>query len=262
MILATPPHKLILSATVATPPRQGAASAGSAARSARRPLLIRHADLKYARWFTCIFADTAPMNRHPTESALPIITPRTLVLCTMVAATACYRLFVHFVPGLLPYNFTPMLAMALFGGACFSDRRLALAVPLLAMAIADAVIAFSLPAAQVRGWLHMAPVIYACIAATCCAGFALRGRVRALNVTLAAVGSASGFFLLTNFAVWVGSSMYAPNASGLATCYLAGLPFYQQGTLPGTLLWSALLFGGLALLSRRYPILAAAPNAA
>jgi hypothetical protein len=40
---------------------------------------------------------------------------------------------------------------------------------------------------------------------------------------------------------------------------VAGLPFYQHGTLPGTLLWSGVLFGGFALLSRRYQSLIAAP---
>lgn len=199
------------------------------------------------------------MNPSQPGSPTRLFTPRTLVLLAMIAATVGYRLVVHFVPGLLPYNFTPVEAMALFGGACFSDRRMALAAPLLAMALADAVIGVSLPAAQVADWLHVAPAIYACIALTAVAGFALRGRARRLNVVLAAIGSATGFYLVTNFLVWLTSGMYAASAAGLAACYVAGLPFYQAGTLPGTLLWSAVLFGGFALLSRRYRVLAAAP---
>jgi hypothetical protein len=224
--------------------------------------LIRRGDLKYPWAIIRTAADGTLMNHSPTDSAARFLTPRMLVLCAMVAAAACYRLVVHFVPGLLPYNFTPVEAMALFGGAYFSDRRLALAVPLLTMAAADTVIALSLPATQVADWLHMAPVIYLCIAATAFAGFALRGRVSALGVVLGAVGSATGFFLVTNFAVWASSGMYPLDAPGLAASYLAGLPFFQQGTLPGTLLWSALLFGGFALLSRRFPALTATPAAA
>jgi hypothetical protein len=199
------------------------------------------------------------MNRSQIEPAARLLTPRTLVLLALIGFAVGYRLIVHFVPGLLPWNFTPVEAMALFGGAYFADRRLAILTPLAAMAVADLVIALSLPAAQVRDWAGMAPIIYGCIALTAFAGFALRGRTRPLNVVIAASASATGFFLVTNFFVWLSSGMYAASLSGLAACYVAALPFYQYGSLPGTGLWSAMLFGGFALLSRRYTVLAATP---
>lgn len=202
------------------------------------------------------------MNPASTPSAPSSLTPRALVLCAMIALTVGYRLLVHFVPGLLPWNFTPVAAMALFGGAYFADRRLALLMPLMAMLVADAVIALALPAAQLHSWMAMAPVIYGCIALTAFGGFALRGRVKTHNVALAAVGSATGFYLVTNFAVWALSPLYVHSLSGLASCYVAALPFYQYGTLPGTVLWSAALFGGFALLSRRYRALELAPTPA
>lgn len=202
------------------------------------------------------------MNRNQTDPTSRLLTPRTLVLFAMIGFAVGYRLIAHFVPGLLPWNFTPVEAMALFGGAYFANRRLAILVPLAAMAVADVVIALSLPADQVRDWAGMAPIIYACIALTAFAGFALRGRTKPLNVVVAAIASATGFFLVTNFFVWLSSGMYAASVSGLAACYVAALPFYQYGSLPGTLLWSALLFGGFALLSRRYAVLAAAPATA
>lgn len=199
------------------------------------------------------------MNPHQSEPAPSLITPRTLVLCAMMALVAGYRLVVHFVPGLLPYNFTPVEAMALFGGACFTSRRLAFLMPLAVMLLSDLVIAVSLPTGQVVDWYRMAPVIYGCIALTTVGGFALRGRVRGWNVLVAAIASATGFYIVTNTMVWLLSGAYAATGAGLAACLIAGLPFYQYGTLPGTVLWSGLLFGGFALLSRRYTALAAAP---
>ncbi len=199
------------------------------------------------------------MNHMSADSSPRLFTPRTAVLLAMIALTIGYRLVVHFVPGVLPYNATPVEAMALFGGAYFANRWLAVAIPLMAMAAADVVIAASLPAGQLALWLQAAPVIYACIALTAVAGFSLRHRVKVVNVALAAVGSATGFFLITNFAAWLVSSTYAASASGLAACYIAGLPFYQYGSLPGTLFWSTALFGGFALLSRRFTVLSAAP---
>ena len=180
------------------------------------------------------------MPRTP-ESAL--LTPRNLVLCAMIAFAVGYRLLVHFAAGALPWNFTPVEAMALFGGAYFADKRLAVLVPLAALFLADCVIGF-------YGW--MMPVVYGCVLLTAFAGFGLRGRVRLVNVAFAAIASATGFYLVTNFFVWLGGTMYAYSFAGLLECYVAGWPFYQSGSLPGTVLWSALLFGGFALLSRRY----------
>lgn len=181
---------------------------------------------------------------QPEHASLPAtVSPGTLVVLALIAFTVLYRLAVHYAAGAIPWNFTPVEAVALFGGACFADRRLALAVPLVALFAADLFIGF-------YGW--MMPVVYGCVALTVMAGFALRGRVRVWNTVVAAIGSATGFYLITDFAVWLGGTMYPHTAAGLMASYVAALPFYQYGTLPGTLIWSALLFGGFALLGRRW----------
>jgi hypothetical protein len=46
--------------------------------------------------------------------------------------------------------------------------------------------------------------------------------------------------------------MYAHTASGLAACYVAAIPFYQN-TLAGDLLYAGLLFGGFRLLEQSAP---------
>ena len=65
----------------------------------------------------------------------------------------------------------------------------------------------------------------------------------------AALASSTSFFLASNFAVWAGSLIYPHTASGLATCYLAGLPFYRNDVLATTLLTSAVF--GVPVLARR-----------
>lgn len=186
------------------------------------------------------------MSQPERSAASALVTPGTLVLCGLIAFTVVYRLLVNGAAGALPYNFTPVEAMALFGGAYFADRRLAVAVPLLALFVADAFIGFYGP---------MMLAVYGCVALTAMAGFALRGRVRFGNTLVAALGSATGFYLVTNFFTWATTAMYPHTFGGLVTCYVAGWPFYQYGTLPGTLVWSALLFGGFALLGRRWTVL-------
>src|ERR1041385_448531 len=104
------------------------------------------------------------MQQLPQDSSL---SPRTWVLIAMIAFAVGVRLLIFFVPGALPYNFTPVEAIALFGGAYFADRRLAFIVPLGAMLVADLVI----------GLHPLLPAVYACIAASVALGFALRDKV-------------------------------------------------------------------------------------
>ena len=56
---------------------------------------------------------------------------RTAVLVSAVLLAAVTRLIPH------PPNFAPITAMALFGAATLSDRRLALLTPLLGLFVSD-----------------------------------------------------------------------------------------------------------------------------
>ena len=181
----------------------------------------------------------------------PAIGP--VVLAGMILLAALSRLIPH------PPNFSPIEAVALFGGVYFAKRAWAIAVPLIAMAISDLVLGL------VNGGVYLDYVvsahflsIYACIVLCTLLGFGLRARAngpRVLGYSL--VGSVL-FFLVTNFAVWVTAdpAISPLCAAGLGACYVAGLPFFQN-TVLGTLLYAALLFGSFALLRARIPQLRA-----
>ncbi|HWI24450.1 MAG TPA: DUF6580 family putative transport protein, partial [Lysobacter sp.] len=99
-------------------------------------------------------------------------------------------------------------------------------------------------------------LVYACIALSTVLGFGLRGRVNGARVLGYSLVGSVLFFLVTNFGAWLGSPAYPQNAAGLAAAYVAGIPFFQW-TVLGTLFYSALLFGGFALLRRQVPALRA-----
>ena len=75
----------------------------------------------------------------------------------------------------------------------------------------------------------------------------------ALAVPLTATGSVL-FFVVTNFGVWLVGDLYPRTLEGLVACYVAGIPFFRN-TLAGDLLYAAVLFGGLAVAERRFPVL-------
>jgi hypothetical protein len=168
------------------------------------------------------------------------ISPRTGVLIAMIAFAVGVRLLIHFEPGVLPYNFTPVEAIALFGGAYFADRRLAFIVPLVAMFIADLFI----------GLHPMIPVIYACIAASVLLGFRMRNKVSVLGVAGYGIAGSLMFFAVVSFVEWLlGDTDYC--RAGIMSCYVAAIPFLKSW-LAGTLVWSAILFGGFELMRRRW----------
>ena len=73
-------------------------------------------------------------------------------------------------------------------------------------------------------------------------GSLLKDRVKPLYVVGAALGSAVGFFIISDLGVWVGTSLYPHTWSGLAACYVAAIPFFGKG-LASNLLFSAIFFG-------------------
>jgi len=158
---------------------------------------------------------------------------RFLTLVAIIIAAALFRYLPH------PPNVSPIAAMALFAGATFADRRTAFLVPLLALFAGDLLIG-----------LHDTMVfVYLAFGLTVLAGIAIRKSQRISVIAATVVGSSVMFFLLTNLGVWLTSALYPMTLEGLSQAYTSAIPFFQNSLL-GNLFFSALLFGGYALLRR------------
>ena len=160
---------------------------------------------------------------------------RFAVLAGMILVAAVARLIPH------PPNFSPIAAMALFGGAAFADKRAAFLMPLAGLFLSDLVLGFH----------PITPVVYGSFALIVCLGFWVRRRRSVWRIAGAAVMSAILFFVITNFGVWAMGHLYPQMPAGLVDCYVAAIPFFRN-TLLSNLLYSALLFGGLAVAENRF----------
>jgi hypothetical protein len=89
---------------------------------------------------------------------------------------------------------------------------------------------------------------WAWYAGICILGMGLFRKITTLRVAAGAVATPTSFFLLSNFAVWMGG-MYAHTLAGLAQCYTMALPFYRND-LVSTALTVTALFGLPALATR------------
>lgn len=179
---------------------------------------------------------------------------RAALLTAMIAAAALARLLPH-VP-----NVAPVGALALFGGAHFARKRWAVVVPLSAMLLSDLVLYAGRYEEYWAYFPSSAFSVYASMALIACLGFWLRKRRRVHHIAAATVAGSGLFFLVTNFGVWLFTSMYPHTLQGLISCYTAAIPFFRN-TLLGDAVYATVLFGGFALAQHHWPVLARQPAA-
>jgi hypothetical protein len=178
---------------------------------------------------------------------------RTILIFAMIVLAAALRLAPH------PWNFTPVGAIALFSGVMVRDRRLAFLVPVLVMFATDLIIGFN----------KLSPLVYASFLLSVLIGRAVvgarfsasqsepepsaRSRKRPVPRIAGAIFlGALQFFLITNFGVWAFLDSYPRTGTGLAACYIAGLPLFWN-TLAGDAVYATVLFGGFFLAERLAP---------
>src|SRR5262245_40116121 len=106
--------------------------------------------------------------------------PRFWLLTGMIMAVAAARVLAH------PPNFTPVAAMALFGGATYSRRGAAFLVLLVTMLLSDVVLGF-----HDTMW-----AVYLSFAATVGLGFVLRKQRTPFKIAGASLAASTLFFIV------------------------------------------------------------------
>lgn len=165
------------------------------------------------------------------------------LITLIIVATAFSRLIPH------PSNFSPLVAVALFGGAYYSKKLTSYLIPLLSIWLSDVVLNYAFYQNFVP-FYNGALFTYAAVGLVVLFGTVLVKKVKASNVLLASLISSVVFFLVSNFGVWASTAMYTKDLAGLTTCYIAGLPFFQNSVI-GDLVYSAAIFGLFELAQRK-----------
>lgn len=166
------------------------------------------------------------------------LTSRFYLIISLILAGALLRLLPHWP------NFTPIAAIALFGGTLIKRKELAFFIPVTALLLSDLLLGF-----------HSTMIaVYASFMVIVVLGFILRRMVSVHGVIVASLASSVLFFLITNFAVWYsGFVPYPPTTAGLMASYIAGLPFLWNGVL-GDLFYNGILFGIYYLLTNNVSV--------
>ncbi len=144
-----------------------------------------------------------------------------------------------------PPNFAPVGATSLFAGARLPVWQ-AYLVPLALMAVTDPIKAtfYGVPA-----FSKFQIFIYASFLIAVWLGRRLRNTESVSRIAAVTVLNSFQFYLVTNFGSWLWFGGYPHTAAGLASCYVAAIPFFGW-TLASDLVYTAVLFGLYAWLSR------------
>ncbi|MEN0003768.1 MAG: DUF6580 family putative transport protein [Bacteroidota bacterium] len=179
------------------------------------------------------------------------IDPKLGVITLLIAVVALSRLFSPL------YNFTPITAMALFGGAYFSRKWLAFVIPFAAMWLSDLYLNNVVYAAKYPDYYTSFTWfgdmwVYASFFLIVLLGMGLLQKVSFLRVAGTSLLASVLFFLITNFGAWLSLPMYTKDISGLMQSYAAGIPFFQY-TVAGDLFYAFIFFGAFEWMKSRFP---------
>lgn len=171
-----------------------------------------------------------------------MVSKRTLFILAAILIAAATRLLPH------PPNFTAIGALALFGGAMFSNRLLGFVAPFAAMFLTDLLL----------GLHETMGSVYLSFALTVFIGYFIgntRTKSTFIKVLFAPLVSSVLFFVLTNFHMWVvADEFYSRDFQGLMACFTAAIPFYSS-SLAGDMFFTYVLFGSYFLVEQKLPSL-------
>lgn len=182
-----------------------------------------------------IFAQsTFKMNKQSTSTLI--------IAALLVIIAALSRVILY------PDNFSPVIGMAIFAGAVIKDKRLAFALPVLAMFLSDFIFEVSGIADGFWGWGQL--VGYGILALITVIAFSMK-KIHVLSVAGYSIGSSLLFFFLSNSAFFIFDNpvyhTYTQNFSGYIATLAGGLPFLKTGLI-ADLIYSTVLFGTYYLI--------------
>ena len=99
------------------------------------------------------------------------------------------------------------------------------------------------------GWQSYLPTWAWYVAAMALGQILLRSRTTFVRVAAGALLGPTSFFVLSNYAVWVGGGMYPRTVAGLGACYVAAVPFYRNDLI-STAIVAGVAFGVPVLVRR------------
>lgn len=186
--------------------------------------------------------------------------PRITMLLGIILLSGVWRIFIASEHSPL-HNFTPIGAMAIFGGCYFLDKKKAFLVPIITLWLSDIILNYMF-------YYHKFVLLYDGFVWTYAAfglmvfiGMAIK-KVTIKNVLVAGITAALLHWLITDFGVWLARGIdittgkpYTNDFYGLLKCYILALP-YLKNMMLGNIVFCAIMFGAIEFAQNKFPALA------
>jgi len=153
---------------------------------------------------------------------------RQFVIIAFLLIAVLLRLIPH-----LP-NFTPVTAIALFGGLYFTRKSWAYLAPLIIMVLSDLYLGFH----------SISIFVYAAFLLVSFIGTQTK-KPSVFTILLSSIS----FFIITNFGVWLIG--YPKTWTGFVECYTLAIPFFRNSLL-GDFFYSGVMILGFNYVQKRY----------
>ena len=179
------------------------------------------------------------------------INVRNWVLVVMIIAAAATR-FLSLGEQTAWSNFTPVGAIAMFGGTYFTNKYKAYLVPLITLFISDLFVTYSYTG-EFTLFYDGFVWVYICFVAMVFIG----SLIKTVNVNTVLLGSLAGVlihWLVTDIEPWLGGTLYNKDITGYYQSLIAAIPF-EKNLLLGNLVFGAVLYGGFELAKSKFTIL-------
>ncbi len=185
------------------------------------------------------------------EKNIKLIDIQTIAVSLIVLIVSFLRIIPHI------HNFSPIIALAIFGAFHYKYKSLSYGVPLLALWVSDILINNFIY--NLSGnfelfydgfyWQYLSYIIIIFISINF-----RNKKISGINIIYLTFLTSIIFFIITNFGFWLNSNLYSNNFNGLIQCYLAAIPFFK-GTLYGAFFYTPIIFGLYYFLQKKLAIL-------
>jgi hypothetical protein len=158
----------------------------------------------------------------------------------VIVACAALRFAPH------PADFSPVFGALIFSGMAFPRWR-GLLVPMSVFILTDIFVTPLVYHVHI-GWTQ--GIVWLALAAVVTTGRLLHGHLTVRRGVLVTWLAPTLFWIIANFGVWLGGTLYPRTSAGLTQCYAAAIPFYKHAVV-STVLVGTVIFGLYAILVLR-----------
>ncbi|TKC09292.1 DUF6580 family putative transport protein [Pedobacter frigoris] len=183
--------------------------------------------------------------------------PRTAILLLIIVLVSIIRVAAALSDNFKEIaNFSGVGAIALFGGAYFSNNIKAFGFPLLILLLSDIFIS------QISGygffyggwyWIYIAFILMVFV------GKVMLTKINVQNLVLSTIVMVLIHWIVSDISAMYIPGLYEPTLAGYWACLVAAIP-YELNFVYGSLIYGVLMFGSFELLKAKYPYLSLSRN--